>query len=57
MGLRINRRVKLGQGFSANLGKSGVSVSKRSKRGSVNSRGTGTVRLMRGVSWMFGKRR
>ncbi len=57
MGFRINRRVKLGKGLSANVGRSGVSVSKRGKRGSVNSRGTGSVRLVRGVSWLFGKRR
>lgn len=57
MGLRLNKRVKIGRGLTANIGKSGVSVSKRGNRGSVNSRGTGSVRLMRGVSWMFGKRR
>lgn len=61
MRLRINRRFNLGKGISANVSKTGIGVSKRGARGSVstNSRGGrgGSVRLMRGVSWMFGKRR
>lgn len=57
MGLRVNKRLRLGGGFFANISKSGVSVSKRGKRGSVNSRGTGSARIARGLSWTFGKRR
>lgn len=61
MGLRINRRFTVAKGISVGVGKRGMSVSKRGKHGSVggNSRGgrTGSVRLLRGVSWMFGKRR
>lgn len=59
MGLRINRRIGLGKGASLNLGKRGVSVTKRGMRGSVGfgrAGGRGSVRIMRGVSWLFGKR-
>lgn len=61
MGLRVNRRIGLGKGFSLNVGKTGVGLGKRGRRGSLsaNTRGRagGSVRLLRGVSWMFGRRR
>ncbi len=59
MGLRIQKRINAGKGRSVNLSKTGVSVSNRSDRGSVgvSRRGVhGGVRLMRGVSWLWGKR-
>lgn len=61
MGFRVNRRISVGKGVSVNLGKRGVGVGKRGKHGSVstNTRGGrgGSIRIMRGVSWVFGKRR
>lgn len=57
MSLRFQRRIGLGRGTFANVGKTGVSVSKRFRFGSLSSRGTGSVRLGRGLSWIFGKRR
>ena len=61
MAFRVNKRFSVGKGVSVGVGKTGVSVSKRTRAGSVgaNSRGGagGSLRLMRGVSWLFGKRR
>lgn len=61
MGLRITRRFSLGGGKHVTVSKTGVSVGRRGRRGSVsaNTRGGagGSIRLLRGVSWMFGRRR
>lgn len=61
MGLRISKRFSLGGGKHVTVSKTGVSVGRRGRRGSVsaNTRGGagGSVRLLRGVSWMFGQRR
>jgi len=41
-----------------NVSKSGASVSRRvSRRLRLNSRGGGSFRLLRGLSWRFGRRR
>ncbi len=39
MGLRFNKRIKLGKGLGLNISKSGVSLGYRTKRGSVSTRG------------------
>jgi len=58
MGLIWRRRVRLGRDTDANLSKSGASVSRRvGKRLRLNSRGGGSFRIMRGLSWRFGRRR
>ena len=51
MGLIFRRRVRVGRDSWANVSGSGVSVSKRVGRVTVNSRGRATVRLGRGISW------
>lgn len=53
MGLVFSRRKRLGRGLNLNLSKSGASVSKRVGRATVSSRGRGSVRLARGLSWRF----
>lgn len=39
MGFRYIKRIKLGKGLGLNIGKSGVSPSYRTKRGSLSSKG------------------
>jgi len=57
MGLIIRKRVKLDENTAVNVSKSGVSVSKKLGRVTVNSRGRVTVRIAPGISWRFGGRR
>lgn len=60
MSFRVNRRVPLGKGTYVNLGKRGVSAGRRGKHGSlsVGPKGPGgSVRVMRGISWLFGRGR
>jgi hypothetical protein len=57
MGWSYRRRVRLGGGAWANLSRRGASVSKRVGRVTFNSRGGGRVRIMRGLSFRFGRRR
>ena len=59
MGFRFHRRKSLGRGLWAGLSKSGPSIGRRGRRGSVslNRRGIGgSVRLMRGLSYIFRRR-
>jgi hypothetical protein len=51
MGLSYRRRVSLGKGTWLNISGSGVSVSKRVGRVTVNSRGRFFVRLLKGLSY------
>ncbi len=57
MGIYLRKRVALGRNAHANLSKSGVSVSKRAGRVTVNSRGRVSVRILPGLSFRVGKRR
>ena len=57
MGFRFNKRVRLGKGTGLNLSKSGASVSKKIGGVTLNSRGGGSVRVAKGLSFRFGKRR
>jgi hypothetical protein len=60
MGLRFYRRKSLGRGFWLGLSKSGLSLGRRGKpaSASIGSRGAGgSLRLMRGLSYVFRKKR
>jgi hypothetical protein len=61
MGFRFYRRKSLGRGLWVGLGKSGPSVGRRGRRVSVSlgSRRKlgGSVRLGKGLSYLFGKKR
>ena len=48
MGLTWSRRKKLGRTMTLNLSKSGVSISKRIGRLTLNSRGRASIRLGKG---------
>ena len=59
MGFRFYRRKSLGRGLWVGLSKSGPSVGRRGRRGSVSAsrRGVGgSVRIMRGLSYIFRRR-
>ena len=53
MGLVFYRRRRLGRSTFLNLSRSGASVSKRVGRLSLSSRGRGSIRLGKGLSWRF----
>ncbi|HEY8701724.1 MAG TPA: DUF4236 domain-containing protein [Arthrobacter sp.] len=57
VGFSFRKRIKLGNGSAVNLSKSGASVSKRVGRMTLNSRGRGSIRILPGLSFRFGKRR
>ena len=57
MGFRYQRRLRLGRGQWLNVRKRGASVSKRAGRVTFNSRGGGSVRILPGLSFRFGRRR
>ncbi len=53
MGFTFHKRKRLGRSASLNLSKSGASLSKRVGRTTVSSRGRGSVRLGKGLSFRF----
>lgn len=55
MGLVYRRRKRLGRASWLNLSRSGASVSKRVGRVTFNSRGGGSVRLGKGLSFRWRK--
>jgi hypothetical protein len=61
VGFRIYRRKSLGKGLWAGVSKSGVSFGRRGRRlsGSVGRRRGpgGSVRIMKGISYLFGGKR
>ena len=57
MGFRYRRRVRLGRSSWLNVSGSGVSASKRKGRVTVNSRGGGSIRVLPGLSFRWGRRR
>ena len=59
MPFRFSTRKSLGKGFFVGLSRSGPSVGRRGRRGtvSVGRHGiTGSVRLLRGLSYVFRRR-
>lgn len=57
MGFQYRRRVQTGRGSWLNVSRSGISASKRKGRVTVNTRGGGSIRIMKGLSLRWGKRR
>jgi hypothetical protein len=57
VGFRYQRRVRVGRRSWLNLSRRGLSLSKRVGRLTVNSRGGGSIRLLPGLSFHFGRRR
>jgi hypothetical protein len=57
VGLNYRRRIIVGRGSWFNVSKSGVSASRRTGRVTVNSRGRGSVRIAKGLSFRWGRRR
>src|SRR4051794_36185445 len=53
VGLVFYRRKRLGQGVNLNLSKSGASVSKRVGRVTLSTRGRGSIRIAKGLSFRF----
>jgi len=53
MGLVFYRRKRIGKSTFLNFSKRGVSASKRVGPLSVSSRGRGSIRLGKGLSWRF----
>ena len=53
MGLIFRKRVRLGAGTGLNLSRRGASVSKRVGRVTINTRGSGRIRIAKGLSFRF----
>lgn len=53
MGFVFRSRNRIGRGTFLNMSKSGASVSKRVGRVTLSSRGRGSIRLFRGLSYRF----
>ncbi|MDH2444292.1 DUF4236 domain-containing protein [Amnibacterium sp. CER49] len=56
MGFVFRRSVSLGRGTRLNLSKRGASLSQRIGRLTLSSRGGGSIRIARGLSFRFGRR-
>lgn len=57
MGFRYRRRVRLGRSGWLNISGRRASVSRRVGRATFNSRGGGSIRILPGLSFRFGRRR
>lgn len=57
MGFIYRKRVKLGKNGHINISKRGASVSEKIGPLTLNSRGGGSIRILTGLSFRFGKRR
>ncbi len=57
VGLNYRRRIRLGRNSWVNVSKIGASLSSRRGCLTFNSRGGGSVRIARGLSYRFGRRR
>ena len=53
MGFTFQRRKKITNGTNLNVSKSGASVSKKKGPVTMNSRGRGSVRVAKGLSFRF----
>jgi len=53
MGISFQRRKRIAKGTNLNVSKSGVSVSKKAGRVTMSSRGRGSVRIAKGLSFRF----
>lgn len=51
MGISYRKRIKIGDGTFLNVSKSGISVSKKVGKTTINSRGTTTINLGNGVTY------
>lgn len=54
MGLVFRKRIRIGANKTVNLSKGTASAAKRV--GQVNSRGRGSIRILTGLSFRFGRR-
>jgi hypothetical protein len=54
MGLVFGKRIRVGENETVDLSKRGASVAQR--RVTVNSRGRGSIRILPGLSFRFGRR-
>lgn len=53
MGFTFRKRIRLGKTTGLNVSKSGLSVSKKAGRVTMNSKGRGSVKLGKGISYRF----
>ena len=55
MGISYRKRINLGNGTILNISKSGVSISQKIGKITINSRGTTTVNLGNGITYRTSK--
>ena len=51
MGISYRKRIKIGDDTYLNISKSGISVSKKVGKATINSRGTTTINLGNGITY------
>ena len=51
MGISYRKRIKIGDGTFLNISKSGISISKKVWKVTINSKGTATVNLGNGLTY------
>ena len=56
MGFVFRKSIRLGRSGRLNISKRGASVSERIGRLTLNSRGGGSIRILPGLSFRFGRR-
>ncbi len=57
MGISYQKRIKVGDGTFLNISKSGVSISQKVGKITINSKGTTTVNLGKGVTYRTSKKK
>ncbi len=57
MGISYRKRIKIGDDTYLNISKSGVSVSQKVGKTTINSKGTTTVSLGNGITYRTSKKR
>ncbi len=57
MGISYRKRIKVGDGTFLNISKSGVSISQKVGKTTINSRGTITVNLGNGITYRTSKKK
>lgn len=57
MGISYRKRIKVGDGTFLNISKSGVSISQKVGKTTINSRGTITINLGNGITYRTSKKK
>ncbi len=57
MGFSYRKRIKIGDGTFLNISKTGISVSQKLGKVTINSRGTATISIGNGITYKTSKKK